>query len=142
MVEPAARDVPPPRLLLPSSHADLRMTWHHERGFVVSLWHGQVCAASAPLSAEHAAKVAGFVVDHLGAQAADADAAAERERVRDPEREVQPTTDLAVVGDDRPPPPGPTARAVAALDEAIAAGGAAVSAGVEAARRAWRARRS
>lgn len=135
MVEPVARDVPPPRLLLPSSHADLRMTWHRERGFVVSLWHGQVCAASAPLSAEHAAKIAGFVVDHLGAQAADADAAAERER------ELRPTTDLAVVGEDRPPPPGPTGRAVAALDEAIAAGGAAVSAGVEAARRAWRARR-
>ena len=97
MVDPACRDGPPPRLLLPSSHADVRVTFHGERGFVLSLWHGQVCAASAPLSPAQAATVAGFVVDHLGAQATAADP------TDDHEPEGEPTVRLAVVADERGP---------------------------------------
>jgi hypothetical protein len=57
----------PPRLLLPTERADLRVSWHAEDdGFVLSLWHGDVCAGSAPLSPAEAAEVASFLVGHLG----------------------------------------------------------------------------
>jgi hypothetical protein len=57
----------PPRLLLPTERADLRVSWHAEDdGFVLSLWHGDVCAGTAPLSPSEAADVASFLVGHLG----------------------------------------------------------------------------
>jgi hypothetical protein len=57
----------PPRLLLPTERADLRVSWHAEDdGFVLSLWHGDVCAGTAPLAPGEAADVAAFLVGHLG----------------------------------------------------------------------------
>jgi hypothetical protein len=57
----------PPRLLLPTERADLRVSWHAEDdGFVLSLWHGDVCAGTAPLSPAEAAEMAAFLVGHLG----------------------------------------------------------------------------
>jgi hypothetical protein len=57
----------PPRLNLPTERADLRVSWRaQDDGFVLSLWHGDVCAGSAPLSPAEAAEVASFLVGHLG----------------------------------------------------------------------------
>lgn len=147
MVQPAYSD-PPPRLLLPSSHADVRVTWHREQGLVLSLWHGRICAASAPLSTEEAARVAGFIVDHLGARAAAADAAAADVALHG---EHAATVPLGLVGDGEaghrdneafdPDEHGAAHRTVAAIDEAVAAGGAALAAAVDAARRTWRSHR-
>jgi hypothetical protein len=56
-----------PRLNLPTERADLRVSWHDEDdGFVLSLWHGDTCAGTAPLPPAEAAEVASFLVGHLG----------------------------------------------------------------------------
>ncbi len=56
-----------PRLLFPTNRADLRVTWHEDDdAFILSLWHGDVCVGTAPLSASDAAEVASFVVSQLG----------------------------------------------------------------------------
>lgn len=159
-MEPGVPDPPPPRLLLPTSHADLRATWHNDQppdersSLVVSLWHDHWCAASARLSTEEAARLAGFLVDHLAARAIAAeDRAAEDRAAQDraaEDRAAQPSARDATVPLDvsghrhlRPAPePGAGQRVGATLDEAIAAGGAALTAAVDAARRTWRARRS
>lgn len=58
---------PAPRLLFPTERADLRVTWREDDDqFVLSLWHGDVCAGTAPLGARDAAEVASFLVTHLG----------------------------------------------------------------------------
>lgn len=160
-------DAPPPRLLLPTGRADLRATWHADRGaLVVSLWHDMACAASAPLSITDSARLAGFLVDHLAARAVAAEAD-DTEAGDQPEAdlEAKPAADAGKSGAAsasaspeqnattapielprerhlRPAPePGTAQRAGAAVDEAIAAGGEALTAAVDAARRAWRARR-
>lgn len=57
----------PGRLLLPTERADLRVTWHQEDdGFVLSLWHDDVCVGTAPLSARDGAELASFLVTRLG----------------------------------------------------------------------------
>jgi hypothetical protein len=59
-----------PRLLLPTDRADLRISWHADDDvFVLTLWHGDVCVGSAPLSPPDAAEVASFLVGQLGARA-------------------------------------------------------------------------
>lgn len=176
-MEPAVPDAPPPRLLLPTSHADLRVTWHsgqppgERNSLVLSLWHEHWCAASARLSTEEAARLAGFLVDHLAARAIAAeDRAAQdgrdqasahtRAHTGDVRRahpaapapsapasasDQDATVPLDVSGRRhlRPAPePGAGQRVGATVDEAIAAGGAALTAAVDAARRTWRARRS
>lgn len=163
-------DVPPPRLLLPTGRADLRATWHTDRGaLVVSLWHDMSCAASAPLSITDSARLAGFLVDHLAARAVAAEAddagvadaeAGDKPEVdlegkpaagvghpgaapvsASPEQNVTAPIELSRERHLRPAPePGTAQRAGAAVDEAIAAGGEALTAAVDAARRAWRAR--
>ena len=58
---------PAPRLLFPTERADLRVTWREDDDqFVLSLWHGEVCAGTAPLGARDAAEVASFLVTQLG----------------------------------------------------------------------------
>lgn len=43
------------------------MTWREDdEQFVLSLWHGDVCAGTAPLGARDAAEVASFLVAQLG----------------------------------------------------------------------------
>jgi hypothetical protein len=65
--EPPTRTAAPPRLLLPTSRSDVRMSWHRERDtLVMSLWREGTCIASAPLDAAAAAEVAAFIVAHLG----------------------------------------------------------------------------
>lgn len=56
-----------PRLLMPSERADVRITWYGDagRGLVLSLWHGNVCAASAPLSPADAGRLADFLTARL-----------------------------------------------------------------------------
>lgn len=57
---------PAPRLLFPTERAGLRVTWHEDDEFVLSLWHADVCAGTAPLGARGAAEVASFLVTRLG----------------------------------------------------------------------------
>jgi hypothetical protein len=57
----------PPRLLLPTDRADLRISWHPDGDvFILTLWHGDVCVGSAPLPPADAAEVASFLVGQLG----------------------------------------------------------------------------
>lgn len=149
-MEPAVPDPPPPRLLVPTSHADLRATWHTDRppgernSLVLSLWHDHWCAASARLSTEEAARLAGFLVDHLAAHAVAAeDRAAEDRATGASDHDATVALDVSDQHHLRPAPePGAGQRVGATVDEAIAAGGAALTAAVDAARRTWRARRN
>jgi hypothetical protein len=59
----------PPRLLLPTERADLRISWHPDGDvFILTLWHGDVCVGSAPLPPADAADVASFLVGQLGSR--------------------------------------------------------------------------
>lgn len=162
-MDPAAGQSHSPRLLMPSSHADLRATWHGDRGVVLSLWHGDVCTASAPLPVSEAARLAGFLVDHVAAWAAAAhddgrspaqpDGGADRagdSRSPTAQHPSARPTPIGLAGardgGDRrhlraAPEPGAGQRTGAAVDEVVAAGGTAMRAAVTAARQAWRARR-
>jgi hypothetical protein len=52
----------PSRVLLPTGHSDLRATWHAEADvMVLTLWSGQRCTGSAPLSPEQAAELMAFL---------------------------------------------------------------------------------
>lgn len=74
---------PAPRLLFPTERADLRVTWREDEDqFVLSLWHGEVCAGTAPLAARDAAEVASFLVTQLGERGTWTP------RVVDPEKQV------------------------------------------------------
>lgn len=69
---------PPPRrtLFVDERGSGMRVTWHAERGFVVlSLWHDDVCTGTFRLQADEAARLAAFIVGHLGDLAAQAAAA-------------------------------------------------------------------
>jgi hypothetical protein len=49
----------------------MRVTWHAEADLVVlSLWHADACVGSFRLQPEQAARLAAFIVEHLGARAA------------------------------------------------------------------------
>ena len=49
----------------------LRASWHEEHGVaVVSLWHDDVCVGTVQLDPADAARLAQFLVGHLGAVAA------------------------------------------------------------------------
>lgn len=61
------------RLLVPTPRSDLRATWHEDGAAVaLSLWRGDACVGSAWLSTADAARLASFLVAHLGARAAAA----------------------------------------------------------------------
>ncbi len=60
----------PARLLFPTGRSDVRFSWHPERDeFVLSLWHGDVCVGSAPLTPREAAELSTFVIGHFGERA-------------------------------------------------------------------------
>jgi hypothetical protein len=64
--EPARR-----ALFTDARGAGMRVTWHAEHHLVVlSLWHGEVCAATFRMPPAEAARLAGFIVEHLGREAA------------------------------------------------------------------------
>ncbi len=69
MVLPLARR----ELFVDPRGSALRATWHDDDGVaVLSIWHGDVCVGSARLDVEDAARLAQFLVGHLGTQAAAA----------------------------------------------------------------------
>lgn len=50
----------------------LSASWHEERGMVVvSLWHGDLCVGTVHLDAADSARLAQFLVGHLGTVAAE-----------------------------------------------------------------------
>jgi hypothetical protein len=58
------------RLLLPTSHSDLRVTWHPEADtLVLTLWKGGRCTGSAPLTAVEAGQLLAFVARQLAERA-------------------------------------------------------------------------
>lgn len=69
MVLPLARR----ELFVDSRGSALRASWHDDHGVaVLSIWHGDVCVGTARLDVEDAARLAQFLVGHLGMQAAAA----------------------------------------------------------------------
>jgi hypothetical protein len=68
------RAAPPRRaLFIDDRGAGMRITWRSQRQLVVlSLWHGDVCAATFHMPPDQAARLAGFIVEHLGREAARA----------------------------------------------------------------------
>jgi hypothetical protein len=63
---------PPRRALFADERGTgMRVTWHAEADLVVlSLWHADACVGSFRLQPEQAARLAAFIVEHLGARAA------------------------------------------------------------------------
>ena len=54
----------------PTSHSDLRVTWHPEADvLVVTLWSGDRCTGSAPLSAADTGRLLSFVARCLAQRA-------------------------------------------------------------------------
>jgi hypothetical protein len=54
----------------PTSHSDLRATWHPEADvLVLTLWSGDRCTGSAPLSAADAGRLLSFVARCLAQRA-------------------------------------------------------------------------
>lgn len=54
----------------PTTHSDLRATWHPEADtFVLSLWAGGRCTGSAPLTAADAGRLLSFMAHSLAARA-------------------------------------------------------------------------
>lgn len=70
----AMPDQPTPttrRVLLPSTHSDLRATWHSEADvLVLTLWSGDRCTGSAPLEPQQAAELLAFLARSLAERAA------------------------------------------------------------------------
>jgi hypothetical protein len=66
--------VPVPRraLFVDERGTGLRVSWHAERSVtVLSLWHEDVCVATARLPVTDTARLASFLVEHLGRLAAE-----------------------------------------------------------------------
>ena len=62
----------------------LRVTWHAERGLVVlSLWRDDVCVGTFRMPVADAARLATFLVDHLGRQIGSLDPEQEPHATRD-----------------------------------------------------------
>ena len=58
------------RVLFPTSHSDLRVTWHPEADtLVLTLWKDGRCTGSAPLTAAEAGRLLAFVARQLAARA-------------------------------------------------------------------------
>lgn len=54
----------------PTSHSDLRVTWHPEADvLVLTLWSGDSCTGSAPLNAADAGRLLSFVARCLAQRA-------------------------------------------------------------------------
>ena len=54
----------------PTSHSDLRATWHPEADtLVLTLWSGERCTGSAPLSAADAGRLLSFIARCLAERA-------------------------------------------------------------------------
>ena len=59
------------REFFPTSHSDLRVTWHPEADtLVLTLWSDGRCTGSAPLSAADAGRLLAFVARSLAQRAA------------------------------------------------------------------------
>jgi len=68
---PEQRTAAARRVLLPTTHSDLRATWHAEADVVVlTLWSGERCMGSAPLEPEQAAELLSFLARGLAERAA------------------------------------------------------------------------
>lgn len=90
-------DMPPRRtLFIDERGAGMRVTWHAERGFVVlSLWHDDTCVGSFRLTVEEAARLASFLVGHLGTLAAGSRGDSTGPEISERAGEdLDPTTDL------------------------------------------------
>jgi hypothetical protein len=64
-------DSPPPRALFTDERgAGMRLTWHAGRTpsdlLVLSLWRADVCIGTFRMAPAEAARLASFIVDHLG----------------------------------------------------------------------------
>ncbi|HSJ44991.1 MAG TPA: hypothetical protein VK923_09950 [Euzebyales bacterium] len=58
-------------MLLPTSHSDLRATWHGEADvMVLTLWSGDRCTGSAPLEPHQAAELLAFLAWSLAERTA------------------------------------------------------------------------
>jgi hypothetical protein len=58
------------RELFPTSHSDLRVTWHPEADtLVLSLWSKGRCTGSAPLTAAEAGRLLAFIARELAQRA-------------------------------------------------------------------------
>jgi hypothetical protein len=58
------------REFFPTSHSDLRITWHPEADtLVLTLWSGTRCTGSAPLSAADAGRLTAFIACRLAERA-------------------------------------------------------------------------
>lgn len=69
---PEERTTAPRRVLLPTTHSDLRATWHAEADVVVfTLWSGERCTGSAPLEPEQAAELLSFLAQGLAERTTD-----------------------------------------------------------------------
>lgn len=70
---PEQRTAATRRVLLPTTHSDLRATWHAEADVVVvTLWSGDRCTGSAPLEPGQAADLLAFLAHGLAVRAAGA----------------------------------------------------------------------
>ena len=68
---PEQRTAAARRMLLPTTHSDLRATWHAGADVVVlTLWSGERCTGSAPLEPEQAAELLAFLARGLAERAA------------------------------------------------------------------------
>lgn len=68
---PGPRTAAARRVLLPTTHSDLRATWHTEADVVVvTLWSGDRCTGSAPLEPAQAADLLGFLARGLAERTA------------------------------------------------------------------------
>lgn len=58
------------RTLFPTTHSDLQVTWHPEADtLVLSMWSGDRCTGSAPLTAADAGRLLAFVARCLADRA-------------------------------------------------------------------------
>jgi hypothetical protein len=70
-IQPIARR----ELFVDGRGSALRASWHQEEGLaVISLWHGDLCVGTVRLDAQDSARLAQFLVGHLGELATDGDA--------------------------------------------------------------------
>jgi hypothetical protein len=79
-------DSPPPRALFTDARgAGMRVTWHAGRPpadiVVLSLWKDDVCIGTFRMTPAEAARLASFIVDHLGRAAVDQGATRSRNSI-------------------------------------------------------------
>lgn len=65
--------LPRRELFVDARGSGLRASWHREEGLaVISLWHGDLCVGTVQLDPQDSARLAQFLVGHLGELAAEA----------------------------------------------------------------------